>query len=150
MWHKESPEVRAHFKKLADQMKKRHGEMHPDYRYSPRRSDEIPRRTKLRTNTVSFLHSSPEGLQFLNNATHVNGYYWDLDTSFMEALDVHNLIRGPQTVAPPALVYDNIDKIVDDQVQRYPVKNVQFPPLTGNEFAPGFDMESLLNLPGAN
>lgn len=141
--------MREHFKKLADDLKKRHGELHPDYRYSPRRPNEIARRTKLNANSVNFIRSNPRGMQRANNAT--DGFIWDLDTQFLEILDDYHLIRGPQSVAPPAYaVNDNFGELVSDQVERITAREVQFTPLSGNEFAPGFDMESLLNLPGAS
>jgi hypothetical protein len=43
-WANETSEVRSKYKKMADDMKRKLHEKHPDYRYAPRRSSEIIRR----------------------------------------------------------------------------------------------------------
>ena len=47
-WKAEPDEVRAHYKALADEQKKKHAEQHPDYQYAPRRPCERKRRASSR------------------------------------------------------------------------------------------------------
>jgi hypothetical protein len=43
-WNNESYEVKAQFKALADEIKRKHAEDHPDYQYAPRKPSEKKRR----------------------------------------------------------------------------------------------------------
>jgi hypothetical protein len=43
-WRAEPEEVKLHFKKLAEELKKKHAEEHPDYQYTPRKPSEKKRR----------------------------------------------------------------------------------------------------------
>lgn len=45
-WHKETPEVRLHYKELADECKRKHQEKYPNYRYTPRKPNQVKRRAK--------------------------------------------------------------------------------------------------------
>lgn len=47
-WRAESSETRAHFKALADDIKRKHAEEHPDYQYAPRKPSEKKRRSTAR------------------------------------------------------------------------------------------------------
>lgn len=47
-WKSEPDEVRAHYKSLADEQKKKHAEEFPDYQYTPRRPCERKRRASSR------------------------------------------------------------------------------------------------------
>jgi len=47
-WKAEPEEVRAHYKALADEQKKKHAEEYPDYQYTPRRPCERKRRASSR------------------------------------------------------------------------------------------------------
>jgi hypothetical protein len=44
MWQRETPEVRANFKRLAEDEKKLHLQVYPTYRYQPRKPSEKKRR----------------------------------------------------------------------------------------------------------
>jgi len=46
MWKEESEEVKNKYKEKAQEMKRRHKLMYPDYRFSPRKQEEIRRRKK--------------------------------------------------------------------------------------------------------
>ncbi|GES65427.1 mating type protein MAT1-2-1 [Aspergillus terreus] len=39
-WKSESDETKLHFRNLAEELKKKHAEDHPDYQYSPRKPSE--------------------------------------------------------------------------------------------------------------
>ncbi|ORY19972.1 hypothetical protein LY90DRAFT_434987, partial [Neocallimastix californiae] len=43
MWKEESEEVKNKYKEKAQEMKRRHKLMYPDYRFSPRKQEEIRR-----------------------------------------------------------------------------------------------------------
>jgi hypothetical protein len=47
-WKSESDDVKAHFKQLADEIKAKHMQEHPDYQYAPRRPSEKKRRMTAR------------------------------------------------------------------------------------------------------
>ena len=47
-WKCESDEVKAHYKKLADNIKAKHMKDHPDYQYAPRKPSEKKRRMTAR------------------------------------------------------------------------------------------------------
>ena len=47
-WKSESDEVKAHYKKLADDIKAKHMQDHPDYQYAPRKPSEKKRRMTAR------------------------------------------------------------------------------------------------------
>lgn len=47
-WKNESEEVKAHYKALAEELKKKHAEDHPDYQYAPRKPSEKKRRATSR------------------------------------------------------------------------------------------------------
>ncbi|OOF98561.1 hypothetical protein ASPCADRAFT_1991 [Aspergillus carbonarius ITEM 5010] len=47
-WKAESEDIRVEFKALADELKRKHAEAHPDYQYTPRRPSERKRRTSSR------------------------------------------------------------------------------------------------------
>ncbi|RAL06396.1 HMG-box domain-containing protein [Aspergillus ibericus CBS 121593] len=47
-WKAESEHIRVEFKALADELKRKHAEAHPDYQYTPRRPSEKKRRTSSR------------------------------------------------------------------------------------------------------
>lgn len=47
-WSRESAEVKARWKKVADDIKKKHSEMYPDYQYQPRKPSENKRRMTRR------------------------------------------------------------------------------------------------------
>ncbi|PWY79413.1 mating-type HMG-box protein MAT1-2 [Aspergillus sclerotioniger CBS 115572] len=47
-WKAESEDIRVEFKALADELKRKHAEAHPDYQYTPRRPFEKKRRTLSR------------------------------------------------------------------------------------------------------
>ncbi|KAL1963807.1 hypothetical protein VTN77DRAFT_7873 [Rasamsonia byssochlamydoides] len=50
-WNNEPEHVKAHFKALADEIKRKHAEGHPDYQYSPRKPSEKKRRISSRRST---------------------------------------------------------------------------------------------------
>ncbi|KAK2757350.1 hypothetical protein FQN54_004864 [Arachnomyces sp. PD_36] len=52
-WKAETDEVKAHFKDLADKIKRQHAEDHPDYQYAPRKPSEKKRRATIRRNDRS-------------------------------------------------------------------------------------------------
>lgn len=47
-WKAEPEEVKAHYKALADDIKRKHAEEYPDYQYAPRRPSEKKRRASSR------------------------------------------------------------------------------------------------------
>ncbi|KAL8407593.1 mating type protein MAT-1-2 [Gaeumannomyces avenae] len=52
-WANETPVMRSKYKKMADDIKRKLHEKHPDYRYTPRRSSEIIRRRTNRQATAA-------------------------------------------------------------------------------------------------
>lgn len=52
-WKEEAVETKAHFKALADEIKKKHAEDHPNYQYAPRKPSEKKRRCTSRRDTSS-------------------------------------------------------------------------------------------------
>ncbi|KAB5559850.1 hypothetical protein GE09DRAFT_71119 [Coniochaeta sp. 2T2.1] len=46
MWNTESPQVRAEYAAKADALKAEHKRMYPDYKYTPRRPEQVKRRAK--------------------------------------------------------------------------------------------------------
>ncbi|OJJ78305.1 hypothetical protein ASPBRDRAFT_167991 [Aspergillus brasiliensis CBS 101740] len=50
-WKAESEDIRVEFKALADELKRKHAEAHPDYQYTPRKPSEKKRRTSSRQNS---------------------------------------------------------------------------------------------------
>lgn len=150
-WRKETPEVRAHFKSLADELRRRHEIEHPEYRYAPRRPNQIPRRTKIKmTEKFNFLGASNHGAQRIHQASNNDGMIYDLDTNFVEMLDEFDMLFGPQSCVPKLVTpNDDFEELVNDQVQRVPTEDIHFTPLNGTEFDPNFKLDNLLNLPGA-
>ncbi|KAK2878239.1 hypothetical protein FQN49_001040 [Arthroderma sp. PD_2] len=63
-WKAETPETRAHFKALAEEIKKKHAEDHPDYQYAPRKPSERKRRCTTRRNGSSstLKHMASDGI----------------------------------------------------------------------------------------
>ncbi|KAK9601303.1 hypothetical protein V6Z92_001352 [Aspergillus fumigatus] len=47
-WKDENEEIKAQFRNLAEELKKKHAEDHPDYHYTPRKPSERKRRTSSR------------------------------------------------------------------------------------------------------
>lgn len=47
-WRAETEEVRAHYKSLAEEIKRKHAEDHPNYQYAPRKPSEKKRRATAR------------------------------------------------------------------------------------------------------
>ncbi|KAH0534223.1 hypothetical protein FGG08_007180 [Glutinoglossum americanum] len=47
-WQNETEQVRAHFKALSDEIKRKHYLDHPEYQYQPRKPSELKRRTSRR------------------------------------------------------------------------------------------------------
>ncbi|EAS35052.3 HMG domain-containing protein [Coccidioides immitis RS] len=52
-WKLENAETKAHFKALADKIKRKHAEDHPDYQYAPRKPSEKKRRSVSRRDGFS-------------------------------------------------------------------------------------------------
>ncbi|PGH26680.1 hypothetical protein AJ80_01626 [Polytolypa hystricis UAMH7299] len=52
-WKAEPAETKAHFKALADEIKRKHAEDHPDYQYAPRKPSEKKRRSTTRRHSQS-------------------------------------------------------------------------------------------------
>ncbi|PYH33084.1 HMG-box domain-containing protein [Aspergillus neoniger CBS 115656] len=50
-WKAESEDIRVEFRALADDLKRKHAEAHPDYQYTPRKPSEKKRRTSSRRNS---------------------------------------------------------------------------------------------------
>lgn len=47
-WKDENEEIKTQFRNLAEELKKKHAEDHPDYHYTPRKPSERKRRTSSR------------------------------------------------------------------------------------------------------
>ncbi|KAL5356438.1 hypothetical protein BJX96DRAFT_171613 [Aspergillus floccosus] len=58
-WKSEGDETKLHFRNLAEELKKKHAEDHPDYHYSPRKPSEKKRRASSRQSKLSRNESSP-------------------------------------------------------------------------------------------
>lgn len=52
-WKAETAETKAHFKALADEVKRKHAEQHPNYQYAPRKPSEKKRRSTARRGAAS-------------------------------------------------------------------------------------------------
>ncbi|KAL1959620.1 hypothetical protein VTO42DRAFT_1655 [Malbranchea cinnamomea] len=52
-WKAETAETKAHFKALADEIKRKHAEKHPNYQYAPRKPSEKKRRASARRDGTS-------------------------------------------------------------------------------------------------
>jgi hypothetical protein len=66
MWKNESEEVKNKYKEKAQEMKRRHKLMYPDYRFAPRKQEEIRRRKKRKNITP------PENAEKKDDATKDN------------------------------------------------------------------------------
>lgn len=53
MWNTESPDVRAEYAAKAEALKAQHKLMYPDYKYAPRRPEQVKRRAKRTVGKVS-------------------------------------------------------------------------------------------------
>ena len=152
MWRKETPEVRARFKELADKKKEIHGQVYPGYQYSPRRPGAKLRRRRARVATgwVPFISSTQSGLKRINEANSQNRGMIDIDGDFLDLLAEHGVLTGPNGVAP-ATVPQNLDfeAIVQEQFGHTAIDTVRFPPLQGDEFDDNFPMAAMLELDGA-
>lgn len=65
MWQRESSEVRNNFKKLAEDEKKLHLQLYPNYRYQPRKPSEKKRRISKKANAIV---SQQSGTNYSNTA----------------------------------------------------------------------------------
>ncbi|KAM5442513.1 hypothetical protein MferCBS31731_002391 [Microsporum ferrugineum] len=63
-WKAETPETKAHFKALAEEIKKKHAEDNPGYQYAPRKPSEKRRRCTVRRNgpTSTQKHITGDGV----------------------------------------------------------------------------------------
>ena len=52
-WKAETAETKAHFKALADEIKRKHAEQHPNYQYAPRKPSEKKRLSTARRGVAS-------------------------------------------------------------------------------------------------
>lgn len=152
MWRKETPEVRACFKELADKKKEIHAQVNPGYQYSPRRPGARLRRRRARvaTGLVPFIGATQAGLNRINQANSESRGMIDVDGDFLDLLDHHGVLTGPNGVAP-ATGPQNLDfeAIVEQQFGHAAMDTVRFPPLQGNEFDDNFPMAAMLELDGA-
>ncbi|KAH8802873.1 hypothetical protein F5884DRAFT_488224 [Xylogone sp. PMI_703] len=78
MWQAESPDIKEHYKKLAEEEKSRHHQQYPTYKCSPRKSSDIKRRkqfSKLLQPSILTLPNemaSSESPGGLNESDHMN------------------------------------------------------------------------------
>lgn len=61
MWNNETRLVRAHYANVADELKAAFYAKHPDYKYNPRRPEEVKRRAKRNTNNPSKIQKKIKG-----------------------------------------------------------------------------------------
>jgi hypothetical protein len=61
MWNNESRIVRAHYSNLADELKSAFYAKHPDYKYNPRRPEEVKRRAKRNPNNATRIQKKVKG-----------------------------------------------------------------------------------------
>ncbi|KAJ5118605.1 hypothetical protein N7526_010242 [Penicillium atrosanguineum] len=148
-WKNESPQVRAHFKDMADEMKRQHEIDHPNYQYCPRRPSERRRRQpRIRADELKFLGANKEGAQRLTDAWTGSEPGWvHVDDQLLRLFDGYGMMSGPGTVGPQPR-YDNFDftNLVDDQLNRLELPDMALSPLSNNEFDAEFNMEELLNI----
>ena len=78
-WHKESREVRAKYKGMANQAKLAHLEMHPGYHYQPRKPSERKRRARRNQAQADSADddaesmASPDSIQDAEIIEHIEG-----------------------------------------------------------------------------
>jgi hypothetical protein len=58
-WKAESAETKAHWKALAEEIKREHAAKHPNYQYAPRKPSEKKRRSTARRNTETSALTCP-------------------------------------------------------------------------------------------
>jgi len=147
-WRNESPEVRAHFKALADELKRQHEVDHPDYQYSPRRPGERRRRQpRIHAKNLKFLGATTEGTRRLVNSYAGPRRGWvDVDDQLLRLFDGHGMMFGPSAVGPQ-LCPDSgdFDMLVDDQVDRVRTFDL-ISTVNANDFDIDFNMDELLNI----
>jgi hypothetical protein len=151
MWRNETPEVRNDFKELAEERKRLHAQAYPNYQYSPRRPSERVRRTHhVHVNRVPWLGGSTDGQQLINDAVNNTEGFIPVEPPFISAADATGLIKGPNGIAPsPAHDASNLERCVQQQLDRVVVETVRWEPLQGNEFDDTFPMDEMLDLEGA-
>lgn len=154
MWRQETEQVRAHWTEMADRLRQQHVNEHPDYRYSPRRPNQINRRrTRVPAGSVAHLIANTSaGEQRLRVARQFpNNEIRNLDTAFVESLENGISLYGPNGVGPQLVTAtDDFYQILQDQIDRIPLEPVQFGALDDPEFPEELPIDELLNLPGAN
>ncbi|KAI1919798.1 hypothetical protein LOZ12_002240 [Ophidiomyces ophidiicola] len=114
-WKSETAEVKAHFKTLADEIKRKHAEDHPDYQYAPRKPSEKKRRSASRRDgyfsaikNTQVNHPPFSGTFASNSTPNCNGVDSSRDTSMpLENND------GPKT--PPTVIESDFDPLMMDR-----------------------------------
>lgn len=152
MWREETEEVRAHWTDMAEQIRQQHVNEHPDYVYSPRKHDEIPRRkSKLSGEQVSFIGNTTHGEEHLRTADNQpDSMVTNLDSNFVEAAGNQLPLHASNGVDPQLVsAVDDFYQLLRDQFERVPMRTGRFEPMDTNELSAEFPMEDLLNFPGA-
>ncbi|WEW57504.1 hypothetical protein PRK78_002971 [Emydomyces testavorans] len=125
-WKSETAETKAHFKALADEIKRKHAEDHPDYQYAPRKPSEKKRRSTSRRDGISSaaknvqltlsppllaMDSPAQGAQFGTNFQINNTSPNDTSLS-LENND------GPKT-SPPVSMHHEFDQALMNQSSNF-------------------------------
>lgn len=139
-WKSEPDEVRAHYKCLADESKRKHFEEHPDYQYSPRKPSEKKRRTSSRQYhkhrlSSTFLDSpSPPTAPSAASTPDVRSSI-DAPNVAMNDLSQSNFATSGMLTSPDLVLDDNFtlaDEAFDmlvQQIQDNQSKNLLYQPL---------------------
>jgi hypothetical protein len=107
MWKQESPEVRAKYHQMSLEIKARHLALHPEYRYTPRKSSEIRRRAPRRVpDLADRQHTTPGRGQiaqpFEHNA-HRSPQVNNEKAGLRPTSDITRRIPGAQRFLPPVV-----------------------------------------------
>ncbi|KAF9888442.1 hypothetical protein FE257_008720 [Aspergillus nanangensis] len=121
-WKAESDEIQVHFRNMAEDLKKKHAEDHPDYHYSPRKPSEKKRRASSR--------QLPKVVQNLESPASTNGtstastpalqLEMQAEGAAMAATSAFNMVFSPSEVPEEQLNFDTdafdslIQQVQDD------------------------------------
>ncbi|PYH89060.1 mating-type HMG-box protein MAT1-2 [Aspergillus ellipticus CBS 707.79] len=122
-WKAESEDVRVEFKGLADDLKKKHAEAHPDYQYTPRKPSEKKRRASSRQQAKPSVEmKSPEPTSVSTEATSpsVDTNMQMEDMAMEGAADPFvgfNLVMGPDETIQHGLMPNDMPFLAQDPFQ---------------------------------
>ncbi|KAI1926311.1 hypothetical protein LOZ65_002542 [Ophidiomyces ophidiicola] len=114
-WKSETAEVKAHFKTLAADIKRKHAEDHPDYQYTPRKPSEKKRRSASRRDgyfsaikNTQVNHPLFSGKFASNSTPNRNGVDSSRDTSMP-------LENNDESKTPPTVIESDFDPLMMDR-----------------------------------